>query len=115
MGKTQTDKILFNAGKATLTFRDLAAGQPGTVTLDISEGATVKFRGSRDNVTLVSGQANILSISLSKVDGGVKVHNASRAVDAGATVLISASGIFQAADPAENARVLRAIANGEAA
>ena len=50
-----------------------------------------------------------------EIDGGVKVDNARRAVDAGATVLVSASGIFQAADPAENARVLRAIANGEAA
>ena len=50
-----------------------------------------------------------------EIDGGVKVDNARRAVDAGATVLISASAIFQAADPAENARVLRAIANGEAA
>jgi ribulose-phosphate 3-epimerase len=49
-----------------------------------------------------------------EIDGGVKVDNARRAIDAGATVLISASGIFEAADPAENARVLRAIANGEA-
>ncbi|MGZ8630740.1 MAG: ribulose-phosphate 3-epimerase [Actinomycetota bacterium] len=49
-----------------------------------------------------------------EIDGGVKVDNARRAVDAGATVLVSASGIFQAADPTENARVLRAIANGEA-
>jgi ribulose-phosphate 3-epimerase len=50
-----------------------------------------------------------------EIDGGVKVDNARRAVDAGASVLVSASGIFRAADPAENARVLRAIANGEAA
>ena len=50
-----------------------------------------------------------------EIDGGVKIDNARRAVDAGATVLVSASGVFQAADPAENARVLRAIANGEAA
>jgi ribulose-phosphate 3-epimerase len=50
-----------------------------------------------------------------EIDGGVKVDNARRAVDAGATVLVCASGIFQAADPGENARVLRAIANGEAA
>ena len=41
-----------------------------------------------------------------EIDGGVKVDNARRAVDAGATVLVSASGIFRAADPAENARVL---------
>jgi ribulose-phosphate 3-epimerase len=50
-----------------------------------------------------------------EIDGGVKIDNARRAVDAGATVLVSASGIFQAPDPAENARVLRSIANGEAA
>jgi ribulose-phosphate 3-epimerase len=50
-----------------------------------------------------------------EIDGGVKVDNARRAVEAGATVLVSASGIFQAADPTENARVLRAIVNGEAA
>ena len=50
-----------------------------------------------------------------EIDGGVKVDNARRAVDAGATVLVSASGIFRAADPAENARALHAIANGEAA
>jgi ribulose-phosphate 3-epimerase len=50
-----------------------------------------------------------------EIDGGVKVENARRAVDAGATVLVSASGIFQAPDPAERARALRAIVSGEAA
>ena len=50
-----------------------------------------------------------------EIDGGVKVDNAHRAVQAGATVLIAASGIFQAADPAESARQLKAIADGEAA
>ncbi len=50
-----------------------------------------------------------------EIDGGVKVENARRAVEAGATVLVSASGIFQAPDPAERARALRAIVNGEAA
>lgn len=55
-----------------------------------------------------------LSIDV-EVDGGVKIENARKVVDAGATVLISASGVFQAEDPAENARVLKAIANGEAA
>ena len=47
-----------------------------------------------------------------EVDGGVKVDNARRAVDAGATVLISASGIFQAPDPAVAAAELAAIASG---
>jgi ribulose-phosphate 3-epimerase len=50
-----------------------------------------------------------------EIDGGVKVDNARRAVDAGATVLVSASGIFQADDPEGSARELRRIAVGEAA
>ncbi|CAN5777989.1 ribulose-phosphate 3-epimerase [soil metagenome] len=50
-----------------------------------------------------------------EIDGGVKVENARRAVEAGATVLISASGIFQTQDPTASARTLRRIANGEAA
>lgn len=50
-----------------------------------------------------------------EIDGGVKVDNAQAAVDAGATVLISASGIFQAPDPVAAAATLAAIARGEAA
>jgi ribulose-phosphate 3-epimerase len=50
-----------------------------------------------------------------EIDGGVKVDNAKRAVDAGATVLVAASGIFRQADPAGAARSLAAIARGEAA
>jgi ribulose-phosphate 3-epimerase len=50
-----------------------------------------------------------------ELDGGVKVDNARRAIDAGATVLVAASAIFQAPDPAAAARELAAIARGEAA
>jgi ribulose-phosphate 3-epimerase len=50
-----------------------------------------------------------LSIDI-EVDGGVKVENAQRAMDAGATVLVSASGIFQAPDTVEAARALAEIA-----
>ncbi len=50
-----------------------------------------------------------------EIDGGVKIDNARRAMDAGATVLVSASGIFQAPDPAEAAAELAAIAKGGAA
>lgn len=50
-----------------------------------------------------------------EIDGGVKVHNARRAVDAGATVLVAASAIFHAPDPARAARELALIARGEAA
>jgi ribulose-phosphate 3-epimerase len=47
-----------------------------------------------------------------EIDGGVKVENAKRAVDAGATVLVSASGIYQAPDPVDAARTLAGIARG---
>ena len=47
-----------------------------------------------------------------EIDGGVKLDNAQRAVDAGATVLVSASGIYQAPDPADAARRLAEIARG---
>jgi ribulose-phosphate 3-epimerase len=50
-----------------------------------------------------------------EIDGGVEIHNAQRAVDAGATVLVAASAIFAAADPVAAARELAAIARGEAA
>jgi ribulose-phosphate 3-epimerase len=49
-----------------------------------------------------------------EIDGGVKVDNALRAVDAGATVLVAASGIYQAPDPVEAARTLADIARGAA-
>jgi ribulose-phosphate 3-epimerase len=47
-----------------------------------------------------------------EVDGGVKVDNARRCVDAGANILIAASAIFQAEDPVEAARTLAEIAKG---
>ena len=47
-----------------------------------------------------------------EIDGGVKVENARRAVEAGASVLVAASGIFQRPDPAASARELAEIAKG---
>jgi ribulose-phosphate 3-epimerase len=46
-----------------------------------------------------------------EIDGGVKVENAQRAVDAGATVLVSASGIYRASDKVAAARALAEIAS----
>ena len=48
-----------------------------------------------------------------EIDGGVKIDNARRAVDAGATVLVAASGIYRADDPATAARTLAGIAHGD--
>jgi ribulose-phosphate 3-epimerase len=50
-----------------------------------------------------------------EIDGGVKIENAQRAIDAGATVLIAASGIYQAPDKVAAARTLAGIANGATA
>jgi ribulose-phosphate 3-epimerase len=47
-----------------------------------------------------------------EIDGGVKIDNAARCVDAGASVLIAASGVFAQPDPAAAARSLAAIAAG---
>ena len=47
-----------------------------------------------------------------EVDGGVKLENAKRCVDAGATVLVAASAIFGADDVAEAASLLAEIAGG---
>lgn len=49
-----------------------------------------------------------------EIDGGVTVENARRAIDAGATVLVSASGIFQAPDKVGAARMLAKVAAGAA-
>jgi ribulose-phosphate 3-epimerase len=48
-----------------------------------------------------------------EIDGGVKIDNARRAVDAGATVLVAASGIYRADDPSAAARTLAGIAHGD--
>lgn len=47
-----------------------------------------------------------------EIDGGVKIENAQRSVDAGATVLIAASGLFSQPDPAVAAATLAGIAKG---
>jgi ribulose-phosphate 3-epimerase len=47
-----------------------------------------------------------------EIDGGVKIDNARRAVEAGATVLVAASGIYRTDDPAGAARELADIARG---
>jgi ribulose-phosphate 3-epimerase len=48
-----------------------------------------------------------------EIDGGVKPDNAQRAVDAGATVLVAASGVFRQPDIPGAARTIAAIARGE--
>ena len=49
-----------------------------------------------------------------EIDGGVKLDNAKRCVDAGASVLVVASAIYQTPDPPAAARDFAAIAKGGA-
>jgi ribulose-phosphate 3-epimerase len=61
-------------------------------------------------LSAVRGQIDRRGLEIAlEIDGGVKIGNAQRAVDAGATVLISASGIFAQPDPAAAAAALAAI------
>jgi ribulose-phosphate 3-epimerase len=43
-----------------------------------------------------------------EIDGGIKIDNAALAGEAGVDILVSGTGIFGAADPAEAARAIRA-------
>ena len=66
-----------------------------------------------ERLEAVRGHVDRLGLPVDvEVDGGIKVENARRAVDAGATVLIAASGIFAQPDPAAAAERLQAIVAG---
>jgi len=66
-----------------------------------------------ERLTAVRAEIDRLGLDVAlEIDGGIKTDNARRAIDAGATVLIAASGIFAQPDPAEAARSLATIAEG---
>jgi len=66
-----------------------------------------------ERLSVVRAEIDRLALEVAlEIDGGIKIDNAQRAVDAGATVLIAASGIFAQPDPAEAARSLATIAEG---
>ena len=66
-----------------------------------------------DRLSVARAEIDRLALDVAlEIDGGVKIDNAQRAIDAGATVLIAASGIFAQPDPPEAARRLAAIAEG---
>jgi ribulose-phosphate 3-epimerase len=66
-----------------------------------------------ERLTAVRAEIDRLGLDVAlEIDGGIRTDNARRAIDAGATVLIAASGIFAQPDPAEAARSLATIAEG---
>jgi ribulose-phosphate 3-epimerase len=78
--------------------------RPGWSGQELSPDVYPRIEAVRAEVDRRSSEVDV------EVDGGVKLENARRAVDAGATVLISASGIFGTPDPASAARSLAEIA-----
>ncbi len=73
---------------------------PGWSFQTLSPEVFPRLEAARNQIDLLG-----LPVDL-EIDGGVKVENAARAVDAGANVLIAASGIFAQPDPAAAARAL---------
>ena len=87
----------------------------GTTCHGLVESPELAARG-QELVPSADGGAGVVGRTLGRsvdveIDGGVKVENAQRAVDAGATVLVSASGIYKAPDKVGAARALAEIAS----
>jgi ribulose-phosphate 3-epimerase len=122
-------------GPAIRTARDAGFGVGLTMNLDTPVEAVDPYLEQIDDVMLMSIRPGWSGQSLNpevyprieavrkevdrrglpvdvEIDGGVKIENAQRAVDAGATVLIAASGLFAQPDPPSAARSLAAIAQG---
>lgn len=79
----------------------LMSVNPGFGGQDFIEGSVDKLRNLKK---LLSAHKNKVLI---EIDGGVKLNNAQTVLDAGADVLISGSGIFQHANPAEAIQTLK--------
>lgn len=66
LDRTENNTISFTNGRATITISRLKPNTPGTVKLEIYEGAVLKLQGSKANYTLVPGQ-NTLQLELVRV------------------------------------------------
>lgn len=78
--------------------------RPGWAGQSFIPGSLERLAAIRAELDRVGSSADL------EIDGGVKLDNARRCVDAGATVLVAASAIFQAHDPLAAAAELRSIA-----
>jgi ribulose-phosphate 3-epimerase len=77
---------------------------PGWAGQAFLRSALDKLRTARERIDALPGGAR----PLLEADGGIDAANAGEVTAAGADVLVSGSGIYGAADPAESTRVLRA-------
>ncbi len=124
-------------GPAISKARDAGLGVGITIKRDTPVDAVVPYLEDVDDVMLMSirpgwsgqtlepdvyprleavrGEIDRRGLSVDvEIDGGVKLDNAERAVEAGANVLVVASGIFHEPDPEEAARRIAEIVRGAA-
>lgn len=80
--------------------------RPGWAGQSFIPGSIERLAAIRAELDRVGSSADL------EIDGGVKLDNARRCVEAGASVLVAASAIFQAPDPAAAAAELRSIVSG---
>jgi len=112
-------------GPAIRKARDAGLGVGLTLNLETSLEAAAPYLEEIDDLMLMSirpgwsfqqlnparAQIDVRNPAVDlEIDGGVKVENAARAIDAGANVLVAASGVFAQPDPAAAARTLAEIA-----
>ena len=74
--------------------------EPGFGGQGYIEGSTDRVRKIKQKLTELCLQDRVLI----EVDGGIKLHNAKKVIDAGANVLVAGSAIFGTDDPAQTIR-----------
>ena len=74
--------------------------EPGFGGQGYIDGSTERIRKIKQKLTELCLQDRVLI----EVDGGIKLHNAKKVIDAGANVLVAGSAIFGTDDPAQTIR-----------
>ena len=74
--------------------------EPGFGGQGYIDGSTERVRKIKQKLTELCLQDHVLI----EVDGGIKLHNAKKVIDAGADVLVAGSAIFGTDDPAQTIR-----------
>lgn len=74
--------------------------EPGFGGQGYIDGSTERVRKIKQKLTELCLQDRVLI----EVDGGIKLHNAKKVIDAGADVLVAGSAIFGTDDPAQTIR-----------
>ncbi len=74
--------------------------EPGFGGQGYIDGSTERVRKIKQKLTELCLQDHVLI----EVDGGIKLHNAKKVIDAGANVLVAGSAIFGTDDPAQTIR-----------